>query len=69
MNKCMELEDRILRNLLTQYVGIFQINISEGVVLCLSDGERVVDKSKTISLRHGSMALLIYAIVMIGSVF
>lgn len=49
MNKCMELEDRILRNLLTQYVGIFQINISEGVVLCLSDGERVVDTSKTIS--------------------
>ena len=66
MNKCMELEDRILRNLLTQYVGIFQINISEGVVLCLSDGERVVRLSV---LRHGSMALLIYAIVMIGSVF
>ena len=35
MNKCMELEDRILRNLLTQYVGIFQINISEGDVLVM----------------------------------
>lgn len=69
MNKCMELEDRILRNLLTQYVGIFQINISEGVVLCLSDGERVVDTSKTISFETWLMALLIYAIVMIGSVF
>lgn len=50
MNKCMELEDRILRNLLTQYVGIYQIDIIDKEVLCLSNEERVVDTRRSMKL-------------------
>ncbi len=46
MDKYLELEDRILRNLITQYVGIYQIDLNDMKVLCLDNGGKTVDIRK-----------------------
>ena len=50
MDEYLESEDRILRMLLSQYVGIYQLNMNDKKVLCLQDGERALDISKTVGL-------------------
>lgn len=50
MDEYLESENRILRMLLSQYVGIYQLNMNDKKVLCLQDGERALDISKTVGL-------------------
>ena len=50
MDERLELEDRILRMLTSQYVGIYQIDIAARKVMCLHNEERALDMDEAIEL-------------------
>lgn len=50
MDEGLELEDRILKLLSSQYAGIYQVDMSDRKVLCLHEGERAIDMNNTIEL-------------------
>lgn len=50
MFESLALEDRILRMLAGQYVGIYQISLCDNKVLCIHNEEKELDTNKTVSL-------------------